>query len=96
MNISRKNGIRFFGSLILSGTIMNSVGVSTTLAMDPAPHIEFLTPKPQNNICSDVKNSDLYKYIEETIPQDELERLKSVFEKDNLAAKNEDELLKNI
>ena len=62
--------------------------------MDPAPHIEFLTPKPSNNTYYNINNSDLYKYIEKIINQDELERLKSEFEKDNLAAKSEDELLK--
>ena len=94
MNISRKNGIRFFGSLVLSGTTLNSVGVSTALAMEPAPPAGSLTQKYPNSTCSEIKNSDLYKYIEKTIPQDELERLKIEFEKDNLAAKSDDELLK--
>ena len=109
MNISRKNGIRFFGSLVLSGTTLNSVGASTTLAMmDP----ESLTQICTNSTFSEIRNSDLYKYIEKTISPDELERIsdlykyiektiispdklerfKSKFEKDNLAAKSEDEL----
>ena len=50
-------GTKFFSILILSGTALNSVGVSTALAMESTPPTGALTQICTNSTCSEIRNS---------------------------------------
>ena len=85
------NSAKFFGSIFSCVTVLNNVGVGNILAMELAPCQELSQDKIGVNL--NFEKSDLYGYIAGTISKNELESLKSGFEKDNFAGKSTEELL---